>query len=126
VRVRPRAEEWAHTSGMALGFDLDDVPPLAEPIEESLLRIVDEALSNVLRHSGATHVDVTLRREAERVRLAIADNGHGTPNEPAPGMGLRNMRERAQALPGGRFALDARPDRGTRVTVSFLAEGPTR
>ena len=44
----------------------------------------------------------------------------------APGMGLRNMRERAQALPGGRFALDARPDRGTRVTVSFLAEGPTR
>jgi signal transduction histidine kinase len=125
-RVRTRAEEWAHTSGMALGFDLDDVPPLAEPIEESLLRIVDEALSNVLRHSGATHVDVTLRREAERVRLAIADNGHGTPNEPAPGMGLRNMRERAQALPGGRFALDARPDRGTRVTVSFLAEGPTR
>ncbi len=121
-RLRTRATEWSHTSGMALAFDLADVPALATAFEDSLLRIVDEALSNVLRHSGANRVDISLRREAERVCLAIADNGQGTPDEPASGMGLRNMRERAQALPGGRFELDASPDRGTRVTVSFLAE----
>ncbi|GAA0723744.1 sensor histidine kinase [Dokdonella soli] len=120
-RVRTRANEWAHTSGMLLGFDLEDVPPLAAPLEESLLRIVDEALSNVLRHSGATRVDLVLRREAERVRLAISDNGRGTPDEPVLGMGLRNMRERAQGLPGGRFDIDVPADHGTRVTVSFLA-----
>lgn len=119
-RVRTRANEWAHTSGMALAFDLDDVPPFAAAIEESLLRIVDEALSNVLRHSGATRVDLTLRREAERVRLAIGDNGRGTPGDPSPGMGLRNMRERAQALPDGRFAIEAPTGGGTRVSVSFL------
>lgn len=119
-RLRSRADEWAHTSGVALGFDLADVPPLGEALEESLLRIVDEALSNVLRHSGATRVDLALRREAERVRLTIADNGRGAPDEPAPGMGLRNMRERAQALPGGRFEFNALPGRGTRVAVSFL------
>ncbi len=119
-RLRTRANEWAHASGMALGFDLDDVPALPAPLEESLLRIVDEALSNALRHSGADRVDLTLRREAERVRLAIADNGRGMPDEPGPGMGLRNMRERAQALPAGRFEFDALPSRGTRVTVSFL------
>jgi signal transduction histidine kinase len=120
-RLRTRANEWSHTSGMGLDFELDDVPPLAAPSEESLLRIVDEALSNVLRHSGADRVRLALRREAERVLLSITDNGRGTPDEPVSGMGLRNMRERAQALPGGRFELDALPGRGTRVTVSFLA-----
>jgi signal transduction histidine kinase len=121
-RLRTRATEWSHTSGMALGFDLADVPAPAASFEDSLLRIVDEALSNVLRHSGANRVDIGLRREAERVCLTIADNGRGTPDEPASGMGLRNMRERAQALPDGRFELDAPPGQGTRVTISFLAE----
>jgi signal transduction histidine kinase len=123
-RVRTRATDWAHTSGMALGFELDDVPPLPAAAEESLLRILDEALSNVLRHSSADRVQLALRREADRVTLAIADNGHGSADEAATGMGLRNMRERAQALPGGRFVFDARPGRGVRVAVSFRAENP--
>jgi signal transduction histidine kinase len=75
-----------------------------------------------LRHSGADRVDIALRRQAERVRLIIADNGCGTPDEPATGMGLRNMRERALALPGGRLEIDVPSPRGTRVTVSFFAE----
>ncbi|MEO7757152.1 MAG: sensor histidine kinase [Dokdonella sp.] len=121
-RLRTRATEWSHSSGMALGFDLADVPPLAPESEDSLLRIVDEALSNVLRHSGANRVDIRLRREAERVFIVIADNGRGLPDESSPGMGLRNMRERANALPGGRFELDAPPSGGTRVTISFFTE----
>ena len=124
-RVRTRANEWSHTSGIALRFELDDVPPLAAPIEESLLRILDEALSNVLRHSGATQVDIALRREAERLRLTIADNGRGPPDEAVSGMGLRNMRERAQVLSAGRFEFDALPGLGSRVAISFLAENPT-
>jgi signal transduction histidine kinase len=124
-RLRTRANEWAHTSGMTLGFSLDDVPSLAAATEEALLRIVDEALSNVLRHSGADHVDLSLRREAERVHLVIADNGHGAPDDSTPGMGLRNMRERAQALPGGRFVFDTMPADGTRVTASFVAAETT-
>ncbi|MEO7065092.1 MAG: sensor histidine kinase [Dokdonella sp.] len=124
-RVRTRAIEWSHTSNMAIGFDLDDVPPFATPDEESLLRILDEALSNVLRHSGATRVELSLRRETERARFTIADNGRGMPVEPAAGMGLGNMRGRARELPGGRFELDTLTDAGTRVTVSFLvAESP--
>lgn len=121
-RLRTRANEWAHTSGITPAFNLDDVPPLAAPIEESLLRIVDEALSNVMRHSGADRVDLVLRREAERVQLVIADNGRGVTDHPAAGMGLGNMRERAQVLPAGSFELDTARDRGTRITVSFLAE----
>jgi len=124
-RLRARAIDWSHTSGMTPSFALDDMPPLAAPHEESLLRIVDEALANVLRHAGATKVDIALRREADRVRLAIVDNGRGIAADHASGMGLRNMRERAEGLPGGRFELDAAGGRGTRVAVSFIvAENP--
>jgi signal transduction histidine kinase len=78
-----------------------------------------------LRHAGAGAVEITLRREADRVRLAIADNGRGIAADHVSGMGLSNMRERAEALPGGRFELDAPAGRGTRVTVSFIvAENP--
>ena len=121
-RLRMRANDWAHTSGATLGFDIDDIPAQASGVEDSLLRIVDEALSNVLRHSGAQHVDLSLRRTAERVSLVIADNGCGAPDESTGGMGLRNMRERVNALPGGRFEFDSTTERGTRVTVSFQTE----
>jgi signal transduction histidine kinase len=124
-RLRARAIEWSHTSGISPTFHLDDLPPLTPLREESLLRIVDESLANVLRQAGATKVDIPLRREADRVRLAIVDNGQGIAADHASGMGLRNMRERAEALPGGRFELDAPAGHGTHVAVSFVvAENP--
>jgi signal transduction histidine kinase len=123
-RVRMRANDWAHTSGASLGFAIDDIPSLAAADEDSLLRVVDEALSNVLRHSGAQHVDLNLRRTAERVSLVIADNGVGAPDGPTGGMGLRNMRERVEALPGGRFGFESNPGQGSRVIVSFRIEEP--
>ncbi len=121
-RIRARATDWAHTSGMALAFSLDDLPALPAGTEESLLRIVDEALANVLRHSGAQRVEITLRRRADRARLAIADNGRGLPGDAGAGMGLNNMRERAQALRGGHFEIDAAPGRGTTVSISFALD----
>jgi len=124
-RLRARAMDWSHTSGLTPAFELDDLPPLASTYEESLLRIVDEALANVLRHAGATDLEIELRREADRVRLSIVDNGRGIAADHVSGMGLNNMRERAEALPGGRFELDAPPGQGTRVAVSFVvAEAP--
>ena len=121
-RVRMRTNDWAHSSGASLGFDIDDISSLAASTEDSLLRIIDEALSNVLRHSGAQHVNLSLRRAAERVSLVIDDNGSGAADESNNGMGLRNMRDRAEALPGGRFEFDSKPGRGTCVTVSFQTE----
>lgn len=124
-RLRARAIEWSHTSGIVPALDLEDMPALSPRHEESLLRIVDEALANVLRHAEATRVEISLRREDERWRLTVADDGLGTADERAPGMGLGNMRERAEALPQGRFRLDAGPGRGTRIAVAFVvADNP--
>ena len=78
----------------------------------------------MLRHSGATHVDLALRREAERVNLVITDNGQGAAADHGGGMGLRNMRERVEMLPGGRFEFSSEPGRGTRITASFKIEEP--
>lgn len=71
------------------------------------LRVLQEALANVLKHSGATRVRVDVRADAEEVLLRVADDGRGLPAEAAPasGFGIRNMRARAQRL-HGQLALD--------------------
>ncbi|WP_300616562.1 sensor histidine kinase [Dokdonella sp.] len=117
--LRARAIDWSHTSGLVPAFELEDMPALPPRHEESLLRIVDEALANVLRHAGATRVDIGLHRERGLWRLSIRDDGRGIAAEAAAGMGLGNLRQRAENLPEGRFELDSEPGRGTLVAVRF-------
>lgn len=118
-RLRTRAQEWAQVSGLELELDFSEWPPLSDESEETLLRIADEALANVLRHSGASRVSVSLSSEHDTLRLAIVDNGRGAGDETRPGMGLGNMRERAMSLAGGRFEFASGADHGTRVAVVF-------
>ncbi len=94
---------------------LDD---LAAEILETLCRVLREALRNVELHSGARRVDVLLRREAQALRLEIADDGVGfDPAAPVPGhYGLVGMKERA-ALIGATLAIASAPGAGTRVTL---------
>jgi signal transduction histidine kinase len=118
-RLRMRALGWAQISGIALETQLADTPTLAPADQETLLRIADEALANILRHSGATRVSMILQREGDALTLSIADNGSGRIADATPGMGIANMRERAASLPHGRFAIDSGPDTGTLVRISF-------
>jgi signal transduction histidine kinase len=118
TRLRTRAMEWAQVSGIRLNVEIIETPSLPHSIEEALLRITDEALANVLRHSGATTANVDLRRDNGRLTLSIDDDGRGTSSEVSTGMGLANMRQRAESLPDGRFEFESGID-GTRVGVSF-------
>lgn len=118
-RLRTRAQIWSQTSGITLDLQLDDVSVPSANAAENLLRIVDEALANVLRHSGATQVGLSLHRDAADARLVVADNGRGADAPLRPGMGLANMRERAQALPQGRFAFASAAGRGTNIRITF-------
>jgi signal transduction histidine kinase len=120
-RLRMRALEWAQSSGMALDLQLENVPPLPATTEDTLLRIADEALANVMRHSRASETRITLRREADALLLEITDNGQGASNDAPAGMGLANMRERAQSLPGGQFTFDSGAG-GSRVEIKFSIE----
>jgi signal transduction histidine kinase len=117
-RLRLRATGWSQVSGIELVADLADVD-IAPPEQETILRIADEALANVLRHSGATRVHVSLRRDRETLALDIADNGRGGIADAEPGLGIANNRTRVATLPGGRGEIDSETGGGTRVRVRF-------
>lgn len=94
---------------------------LAPERSTALFRILQEALSNVARHSEATRVKVELSFQKPNVVLSISDNGRGITNEQllAPdSLGLLGMRERAELL-GGRFSVTAKPEAGTEVKASL-------
>ncbi|MEO7916134.1 MAG: histidine kinase, partial [Dokdonella sp.] len=123
-RLRQRAQDWAQLSQLALDLNLAISPDLTPEMDEALLRIVDEALSNVLRHSGATRVTVCLHGGDGRLTLDVADNGHGMSPTATPGMGLVNMRERARSLPDGGFALQTTDTGGVRISVTAQSRMP--
>jgi len=91
-------------------------------VEVCLYRIVQEALTNVARHSGALTCSVTLRRIDSHVELVVEDSGRGMAQgggaDARRGLGLMGMRERAQSL-SGRFAIENRPEGGTRIIVTL-------
>jgi PAS domain S-box-containing protein len=92
-----------------------------------LLRVVQEALTNVRRHSGARNVEVRLRTDDEAiVVIEVADDGRGfdTTSDGA-GIGLSAMRERVEGL-GGKIEVMSQPGQGTRVTVRVPLGGDTR
>jgi signal transduction histidine kinase len=93
---------------------------VASAVETTLYRITQEALTNVAKHSSATHVDILLERRPDHVSLIVEDNGvgfvTGEAQEPARGAGLSGMRERA-ALIGATLQVESSPGRGTTILV---------
>ncbi|MCJ7553210.1 MAG: PAS domain-containing sensor histidine kinase, partial [Ignavibacteriaceae bacterium] len=87
----------------------------------TIFRIIQEALTNVMRHSGADNVEVKISCENERVILSVADNGKGIKNlENIPGksFGILGIRERAILL-GGNMDIKSYPGKGTELLVSI-------
>src|SRR5262249_39333087 len=86
-----------------------------------LFRIVQESLTNIVRHANATHVDIILELEKDRLRLEIRDNGVGFDQAQMKdpySLGLLGMRERALLL-DGQFEIWGSPGKGTRVSVAM-------
>jgi len=98
--------------------------PLPPTVELSAYRIVQEALTNSLKHAGASQVEVHLRYRPGAVELEVVDDGHGAPTVPAApgGHGLVGMRERAR-LHGGQLAAGPRPEGGFAVRATFPLNG---
>jgi signal transduction histidine kinase len=118
-RLQKLATDWSRTSAIAATVS-GSAPPLPEPTLREILLLTQEALANVARHSGAKSVRLTLARAGESLTLTIADDGAGFDVSQAPrGLGLTSMRERAESLPAGAFALSSIPGQGTTITVSL-------
>jgi signal transduction histidine kinase len=96
----------------------DDLPPLPAAVEVAIFRIVEEALTNVVRHAGASRVDVEIAVDRRALRLSVTDDGIGMPSGREAGVGMSSMRERAEEL-GGILHASNVDHHGFRVLATF-------
>ena len=100
--------------------------PLPPGIDLTAYRIVQEALTNVVRHAGAASAELTVRYGADEVALEVLDDGHGvSANANGGGHGLVGMRERT-ALYRGEIETGNRPEGGYAVRVRLPLTGDAR
>jgi signal transduction histidine kinase len=120
--LKVQAEALRLRTGATVTFTAGSLPPpgsLPPGAHRGLLRIAQEALSNVARHARASRVTMALERKGDALTLTIADNGAGFPGDgPAGGMGLSNIRARATDF-GGEAHIGSRPGEGTTVFVTL-------
>ncbi len=116
--AREYAAAMARRSDLAIVVEGDFAPTLRDEVGDELYRILQECLTNSLKHSGGSKVSVTLADVGDRHTLTVTDDGRGLPAAPAPpGVGLASIRERSELL-GGACIIGAGPDGGTRIQVS--------
>lgn len=90
---------------------------LKAPLEIAIYRVVQEAITNAIRHGGAELIKVRLRRSKGWVEVSVTDDGSGfDPDGVTPGFGLQGMRERAD-LAGGELEIESGPRRGVTVRL---------
>jgi len=120
--------EFSAQNGIRVEFEVADGRPihLSPASEVQLIRIIQEALTNLRKHAGAAHAWVRLHRQDPWVQVSIEDDGRGF--DPATlgspdrlHFGLQTMRERAEGL-GGKLEIDTAPGRGTRVVATLPGE----
>jgi signal transduction histidine kinase len=122
-------EKYGHQAGIVarLENDLAGEPALPPRVEVQVIRVIQEALTNVRKHGAASTVVVRLRECDEGVEIEIEDDGRGFDVGGTllgrDGFGLHTMRER-MALVGGTLTIDSAPGHGTRVVAVAPASRP--
>jgi len=136
--LRAHLRGFQGIEGLDVTFDMEEgVGEVAEELLEYdeklvLYRVVQEAVSNAVRHASADRISVRLRLHEQGVRTLIEDDGAGfdarfTEADEVGGLGLTGMQERAE-LAGGTLDVETEPQRGTRIrlTIPVAMEGAAR
>jgi signal transduction histidine kinase len=120
---------FAKRSGIAATLEApDELGRLPEEIETTLFRIIQEALTNIQRHSGSATARIFLNRQNGNVRLQVEDEGRGLPKElrsnvsalRAAGVGIAGIEQRVQEF-GGQMEIESH-DSGTKLRVTLPVE----
>jgi signal transduction histidine kinase len=117
--MRVLGEEVQGSSGVVIEVDVDGA--LAAELSarsHEIVQLTREGLSNIARHARAKHASVRLRRSGSDAVLAIEDDGVGFDVGDTSGNGLRNMRERAEAM-GGMLHVASEAGKGSRLRLTF-------
>jgi len=120
-----QAREVARRTGMKVRVEADDVSEdLPDEHRTCVYRVVQEALHNATRHSGARHVRILVRQLAGQIEVVVTDDGHGFEPRQEKGMGILGMEERVRHL-GGALHIESAPGQGTRLSFELpLADRP--
>jgi signal transduction histidine kinase len=120
--VQQQVEQFSRLSGIPCRLDAEPAAFLNGPgngVENVVYRVLQESLSNIVRHAQASEVCVGICRQQHSLSLTVRDNGVGLPQPPAArGSGLRGIAQRV-AEAGGRFDIASTPGFGTALTMSF-------
>lgn len=119
-------QEATERTGIAVTLQTEEFPKLSDEVASHAFRIIQEALTNVTRHSKATRVEVTVRRLEKAIILAVEDNGVGFEPQSLSGLrslGLVGMRERALAC-GGTLLIRGTPGEGSAIVVTIPVTAP--
>jgi signal transduction histidine kinase/sugar lactone lactonase YvrE len=133
-RMRRFASDVFTARGLRFGFDAPDATrdmQLGASVRREVFLIYKESVNNVLKHSGATRVEIEFRLEGGKLELSISDDGRGfdpvdsvtlsgeyEPTDGTGGNGLYSMRRRASEM-GGRYDVRSKPGEGTTVTLNL-------
>jgi PAS domain S-box-containing protein len=116
--MRSLCQELGEQTKVKIEFKTQDLPsPLPPDISLCLFRVLQEALRNAVKHSGARHVEVGLWGTADEIHLAVSDPGIGFDSKAAKegrGLGLVSMEERLKLLKGT-ISIESQPNRGTTI-----------
>jgi len=117
--VREYVTEWSRQNNVAASLNVDIDSTLSLNEEQALFRVIQEALSNIARHSHATEAVVELIEVDSEILLCVADNGIGLDRgHLQKGVGLNSMRERLTQI-GATFHVQSEKDSGTQITAKL-------
>ena len=123
--LRFRLGKRLELAGIGLAWDMQDLPSLSwlgPPQALQLMRIVQEVLTNVLKHAHATHMQISAHCSGPFIEVCITDNGCGFDAATTPtGRGLRHLAQRAASLDGS-IVIESRPGGGTTVRLLLPVE----
>jgi signal transduction histidine kinase len=119
--LRELISRFHTTENLKIELDVPDLPPRFTPTTfEAITQMVNEAISNAVRHADATLIRVVADRQDKELVVSIIDNGKGFDPQNLThqdGLGLRNLQQRA-SLHGGTVEIEAKPNEGTRLTIT--------
>jgi signal transduction histidine kinase len=126
LEALPGLVDNARTAGLRADVDVEvNGASVPSAIGQAAFRIVQEALTNVLRHADASSAHVRVRASADELDIEVTDDGRANSVGVNPGHGLRGMAERATAL-GGRIRVGPRDEGGWRVKAVLPLDGNER
>jgi signal transduction histidine kinase len=115
-----QAKEFSRRSGVPVNVRIDgDVDAVPEDVRTCVYRVVQEALTNAIRHADAHKINLLVRRQGERIEVAIDDDGKGFDLSKPPrtaGIGLVGLKERVSEL-SGITRIESEPGKGTHISV---------